>query len=127
MTRRPPPLPTSIKVGHKRFAVARDDDTVERLAEETEVMLAGASNDHTARIALVSGVPHDTEAETLLHEIIHLALRASGCWPDDIRPGRHGLTVEEQVVAAITRPLLGVIRDHPEVVKFLSHEDPPPA
>jgi hypothetical protein len=125
--RRRPALPTWVRVGAKRMQVIRSDELIEQHQEDTDTFVAGSSNYQHAVIVLPETVdPHDTEADTLLHEIIHMCLRASGCWPDDIKAGRHGLTVEEQIVAALTGPLLGVLRDHPDVVKYLTYDEPRP-
>lgn len=116
-------MPSLLRIGSKRYTVARDDAACDQVAGDLGFSVDGASNAAHAMIVLREGRPHDSDAETLLHEILHQCFRASGCWPDDIKPGRSGVTVEEQLVAALTGPLLGVLRDNPALVSFVTRAD----
>ena len=88
---------------------------------------AGWSHAPTQTIALgTRSVRHgnqplgdDYKRETVLHEIVHCCLRVTDCIPD--RDARAGVEdVEERAVAALTGPLLAVLRDHPELVAWLT-------
>jgi hypothetical protein len=62
-------------------------------------------------IAVDPGRHEDYARATLLHEILHACVRSSDPTLDD----EH----EETVVAAMTGPLLSMLRDNPEVVDYL--------
>lgn len=100
-----PKLPTRIKVG------ARDITIVMATPDE----LDGAYGDYLddkQRIRLSSERLPQSQAETLIHEILH------ACWPN-----RWSLVgdVEETFVSALAPSLANVWRDNPELVAWLSH------
>jgi hypothetical protein len=65
-------------------------------------------------IAVDPGRNEDYARATLLHEILHACVRSSDPTLDDDH--------EETVVAAITNPLLAMLRDNPDVVDYLLSE-----
>ena len=71
----------------------------------------GACDMQSMVIAVDPGKAEDYARATLLHEILHACIRSSDPTLDD----EH----EETVVAAITGPLLSMLRDNPEVVDYL--------
>jgi hypothetical protein len=62
-------------------------------------------------IAVDPGRHEDYARATLLHEILHACVRSSDPTLDD----EH----EETVVAAMTGPLLAMLRDNPDVLDYL--------
>jgi len=62
-------------------------------------------------IAVDPGRHEDYARATLLHEILHACIRSSDPTLDD----EH----EETVVAAMTGPLLAMLRDNPDVLDYL--------
>jgi hypothetical protein len=69
----------------------------------------------------------DANRISMIHEILHCALRQSGAHPNtyaDTVYEAHdrvaGHTVEEYTVSAMTGPLLSVLRDNPELVAYLT-------
>jgi hypothetical protein len=65
-------------------------------------------------IAVDPGRHEDYARATLLHEILHACVRSSDPTLDD----EH----EETVVAAITGPLLAMLRDNPDVLDYLTDD-----
>jgi hypothetical protein len=65
-------------------------------------------------IAVDPGRHEDYARATLLHEILHACIRSSDPTLDD----EH----EETVVAAITGPLLSMLRDNPDVLDYLTDD-----
>jgi hypothetical protein len=65
-------------------------------------------------IAVDPGKHEDYARATLLHEILHACIRSSDPTLDD----EH----EETVVAAITGPLLSMLRDNPDVLDYLTDD-----
>jgi hypothetical protein len=65
-------------------------------------------------IAVDPGRHEDYARATLLHEILHACVRSSDPTLDD----EH----EETVVAAMTGPLLSMLRDNPDVLDYLTDD-----
>jgi hypothetical protein len=65
-------------------------------------------------IAVDPGKHEDYARATLLHEILHACIRSSDPTLDD----EH----EETVVAAITGPLLSMLKDNPDVLDYLTDD-----
>jgi len=65
-------------------------------------------------IAVDPGKHEDYARATLLHEILHACIRSSDPTLDD----EH----EETVVAAMTGPLLSMLRDNPDVLDYLTED-----
>jgi hypothetical protein len=65
-------------------------------------------------IAVDPGRHEDYARATLLHEILHACIRSSDPTLDD----EH----EETVVAAMTGPLLSMLRDNPDVLDYLTDD-----
>ena len=74
----------------------------------------GACDMESMSIAVDPGKHEDYARATLLHEILHACIRSSDPTLDD----EH----EETVVAAITGPLLSMLRDNPDVLDYLMDE-----
>ena len=71
----------------------------------------GACDMGSMSIAVDPGKHEDYARATLLHEILHACIRSSDPRLDEDN--------EETVVAAMTGPLLSMLRDNPEVVDYL--------
>lgn len=110
-------VPSPLVIGHRTYRVVVDDDVVDR--EQPDGADWQAFSDSTQQvIGIRPGAGPDDEADSVLHEVLHQCLRASGCWPARVRPGKH-VDVEELVVAAMTGPLLRALRDNPRLVAYL--------
>ena len=75
----------------------------------------GACDEASLTIAVSPGQAEDYGRSTLLHEILHACVRASSPDIDDEQ--------EEKMVSALTGPLLGALRDNPELIEYLTSED----
>jgi len=104
-------------MGPYTFRVTTDPDVI--AAASSEGRDAAGFSTLTASIIGIDVAPprsHAFCADTLLHELIHMALAVSG-WqaPDE--------DAEERIVLAISTNLLGCLRDNPEVISYLTHKE----
>ena len=124
-------MPASIRVGSVTYRVIMD--TAEVKAESDAANARGdgewlAFSDHDKLIiGLNPERADDANRVSLLHELLHCALRHSGAcvntYADVVYEARDrvgGLTVEEFGVAAIAGPLLSCLRDNPGLVAYLT-------
>jgi hypothetical protein len=124
-------IPASIRIGSVTYQVLHDAASVKAASDEANFGDKGewiAFSDHEK---LVIGINpnHATDANrySLIHEILHCALRQSGAHPsvyaDTVYEARDrvgGVTVEEFTVAAMTGPLLATLRDNPALIAYLT-------
>ncbi len=120
-------LPAKLRIGHLTYRVVQDDHLVAEHSVRKQGDYVGWSSASVQTIAFGSkATNHGNEPlgadycrETLLHEVLHQCLRVTDCDPD--RDAKAGVEdVEERTVAAMTGPLLAVLRDHPELVAWLT-------
>lgn len=110
-------LPKKLVIGHRTYDVVKDDSLVD--GEQPEGADWQAFSDPKQQmIGLRSGSGPDDEADSVLHEVLHQCLRASGFAPGQIRPAR-GVDLEEVMIGAMTGPLLRALRDNPDLVRYL--------
>ncbi|MFD6094760.1 hypothetical protein ACFVWN_01015 [Nocardiopsis flavescens] len=114
-----PTVPNRVHVGHISYTVTVSNAAIDRVDEEENATLAGYSRVSEQAIVLREDNPPDYQAETLLHEVLHQCLRASGYDPDaDAKLG--ATDVEERTICAMTGPLLSTLRANPDLVTYLS-------
>lgn len=104
-------------IGHRTYTLVLDDELVEKEQPEHAEWQA-FSDPRRQLIGVRPGAGPDDEADSVLHEVLHQCLRASGCWPGQVRPGRD-VDLEEVVIGAMTGPLLRALRDNPGLVTYL--------
>jgi len=123
----PVALPRNLRIGHLTYTLVEDDQLVAEHSVRECSDFAGWSHAPTQTIALgTKSVRHgnrplgdDYRRETVLHEIVHCCLSVADCQPD--RDAKAGVEdVEERAVAALAGPLLAVLRDHPDLVAWLT-------
>lgn len=116
----PPPIPERLRIGHATYTIS----TCERIpSQNDEDEVAGWSDAPSQRLEVATHGGPDYVRETLLHEILHLCLRATGTDPD--ADAQAGVTdVEERTLSGLTGPLLGALRDHPELLAYLTAPTP---
>jgi len=124
-------MPASIRVGAVTYriimetaevkavsdaAVARGDGEWEAFSDHDKLII-GLNPDHAP----------DKNRVSLIHELLHCALRHSGAsvntYADVVYEARDrvgGLTVEEFAVAAMAGPVLSVLLDNPDLVAYLT-------
>jgi hypothetical protein len=124
-------LPTSIRIGPVRYTVLTDAAEIKRVSDEADLGSGGewaAFSDHD-RLIIGINPEHaeDNNRVSVLHEVLHCCLRASGVWPNsyarlvDAARGQDGdIPVEEFTVAALAGPMLGVLRDNPDLAAWLN-------
>jgi hypothetical protein len=77
--------------------------------------VVGLCNTDTLHLYLDGGLPYGVEAETLLHETLH------AMWAQTNLQKRFTDKQQEAVVWALAPRLLSLLRDNPELVKWLTN------
>lgn len=102
--------PTSLRIGHLRYSVMRDDAALAHESVRRHGELSGWSSSVEQRIVLATrgirdgaSMGTDYMAETLLHEVLHCCLRVASCDPDADAAAKVE-DVEERAVSAIAGP-----------------------
>ena len=118
-----------VKIGPHTYTVRYSKEDVSGVSEEVRINNSDgveAYSDHQKlEIVLLPGGADQVDRMSLLHEILHCCLRASGNWPDEFARiltrsrGESNIDVEEYVIGGTTGPLLQTIRDNPELTKYL--------
>ncbi len=111
-------LPERVVVGHLTFAVEVDNAHCEARN------IQGTSDGNQLLIRLRDTVPKQTLQETLLHEVLHMAVFAAGLDADTL--GQHGETgsdIEEALIRPLSMLLYGTLRDNPELISYLTERD----
>ena len=103
-----PDVPTSVKIGFIHYEIRWR--TQKQMPE-----YFGYSSYEDSKILLNTEMPHDLRRETLLHEIMHMCV--------EIRNRSGGLSYptpdEDKYIETISPALMEVLRDNPELVKWL--------
>lgn len=101
---KPPPV---VRVGHLDFTVRYDSPAVRAHEAQHQVQIAGYTNMQSQEIVLADVGADGTKLHeqykqtTLLHEVLHAALEASGYQLED----------EEEVISALQGPLLTALQN----------------
>lgn len=110
--------PKRLKVGYLTFDVEPDTDS---LLEDHDENIFGDMNPHTALIRYRNDLPHDVQAQTLLHESLHAAFSVTSLALSVTKVPEGD--VEEIVVDTMASALLGIIRENPKFLAFLLHSE----
>lgn len=106
--------PASVKVGPYVYSVGMDEAKIRQFEHERQAGFSGHS-DHGALEIHID--PHNAPAyqrETLWHEIKHCVLRLSGF---------EGKASEEDIICRTSPMELAVLRDNPDLVRYLLDDD----
>jgi hypothetical protein len=110
--------PSSIRVGVVEYRVTTDPD--EWLRKEHQQQRTGnyGYSDHQAAIIYLNPDMHDTVTRlTLWHEVLHCVNQSANGGIDLDNLGEDG---EEKLVRMLEGPTLAVLRDNPDLVKYLT-------
>jgi hypothetical protein len=129
-----PGIPARVRVGCLTYRVLTDVAAINAASEAADIADGAEWTAYSDHDHLIVGInpdnPTGVQRRDLLHEVIHCCLRLSGVEPNTYArivaraKGRHGgYTVEEFAVAAATGPLLGVLRDNPDLTRWLLDAD----
>lgn len=94
----------SLRILGKNFQILWE----EKVADDA----IGMCETHLQRIAMMKGLPLETEQDTLLHEVIHAIDETVG------------LSLTEQQVIALASGLLAVFKDNKEFTEYLLNGQP---
>jgi hypothetical protein len=116
------PLPHSIKVGRLVYEVVNDAATFHELCQGDLGVRAtdhGATNHHRTLMAINPSDSLHQQADTLLHEVMHV------CWfvsnADDLEKMEG--EKEESTIARLTPWLTLVLAENPEVSAFIQNPE----
>ena len=123
-------IPASVRVGAVTYRIIMDTAEVKAASDSANSRGEGewlAFSDHDKLIiGLNPDRADDANRVSLLHELLHCALRHSGAcvntYADVVYEARDrvgGLTVEEFAVAAMAGPMLSVLLDNPDLSAYL--------
>jgi hypothetical protein len=104
-------IPDPVTVGPHAIEVRHDSDTAQLLRSDG---MRGDSRPDELLVRLDSDRPHTAVAETLLHELIHIAWHQTPLRCSDLDDH------EEPIVSALAPVLLGVLRANPQLVAYLT-------
>lgn len=107
-------LPKSIRVGPLTY-------TVEVMPKGLKGGEWGMTHHTKLRIRLDGRHPQANLRATLLHEVLHAARYVTGAHLEEF--AKHyskRYDLEERVITTLEHPLLGILRDNPDLVAFLT-------
>ena len=115
MTRPRPRCPDEITTGQMTWTITLDADRIRDIAESGEYdELYGSTLKSRLELLIDPGVPEPVLVDTVVHEGIHALLMAYGIgFPSD--------EAEEHFVRQFTPALIALIRDNPELVRWVQH------
>lgn len=122
----PPTPPTSLRIGAHLYTLEVDTTKVRKwaLEEHGTDRYAGYSDSWSLEIAVASEFPNGQTVplaalqETVLHEVLHMLLRA-GHWDGDDIGHLPPSDREEYTVRALASELYVLLRAHPELTAYL--------
>jgi hypothetical protein len=122
--------PDRVRIGPLTYRIMWDAAEIEAAAPNSDrgTMWAAFSNHERLIIGLNPDHAPDAQRHSLIHEILHCCLRMSGVWPDAyartaMSARRTDVDVEEHTVSGLAGPLLGVLRDNPEILAWLAGDE----
>lgn len=103
---------SSVQIGPFRYRVVYDQAELDRISHTQKIAhLMGWVDPSSQQIFIRPGMAAGAEADTLLHEILHVICESARVFAS--------ATVEEAAVSRITPGLLDVLRRNPNLLKAL--------
>ena len=110
--------PASVRIGPHTYAIKYDDAAVNAAAIEIDRSINGFSDHNEHVIGLpIKGYAESALRGTLMHELLHCVLALSASWYKVVEQGKDA---EESMIQSSAQLLLGVMRDNPAVVAYLT-------
>jgi hypothetical protein len=131
--------PSDVRIGPVRYAITWESEAIKSASDSADDRGDTGSNGewiaYSDHEKMVIGLNPDHSDEynriSLVHEVLHCCLRIAGVWPNtygrilaEARDRDEGVPVEEFTISAQAPTLLGVLRDNPGVLAWLT--DTPP-
>lgn len=109
--------PTHVRVGPYTYTVKVDAERIKELEKESDTDLYGITTHGHLEIVLQPDVADMVLRETLLHEILHAVLFNTGL------SDRMTDKAEEHMVRALSPALFSLLRENPDLVRYLTGSD----
>ena len=106
--------PDQVQVGPHRYTIQFDDTALNIESVREGEDLVGHCDRRALRILVRTGMAHDQEADTLLHETLHALCEVIGF------DSELGEMEEETFVRRLTPILLDTLRRNPALVAYLT-------
>lgn len=114
-------MPSTVLIGSVTYLVTVDPDDWLRVEHETFIKgCYGHTNHYRATIYVDPKLTPDVQRQTLWHEVLHALAEAVMGSPDWRGLGTEKDDREEAVVRIIESPTMLVLRDNPDLVKYLT-------
>jgi hypothetical protein len=107
-------IPSNVKIGAADYSVTTDPMVALGGNEGTRAWLYGSTDHVTLRIMVNPATASGQQQDTLLHEALHGVVAVFNLMPDWNREQ------EETFVSRFTPLLLLLLRDNPELVRFVT-------
>jgi hypothetical protein len=107
-------MPDVVKIGPLDYTVTDDAEAHLGAEDEMSQRLYGMSDKSTQRIVIRPGMAAGFKRQIVLHEIVHQLLDDSGL--------ELATEIEEQICLSLQAPLLGLLKDNPDLVAWLTSE-----
>lgn len=100
--------PTSARIGPFTYAI----EWPIFVSDEDGEVVSGEAAHVELTIRVSRGLPIDLQRKTLLHELMHAAVFVTGHNTDEV--------TEEQFIRSSAFALFGILRDNPDVARFIT-------
>ncbi|HVX20899.1 MAG TPA: hypothetical protein VHB02_06110 [Acidimicrobiales bacterium] len=112
-----PNVPSTIKVGPHRWTVEVTTEAINVARVKGSDNRIGEAHSRLLTISIDPDQAHDELADTLLHEVLHACYHLTGNILNAVAKSEE---IEEHSVGILAPALLGVLRDNPDLVAFLT-------
>ena len=109
--------PTSVRVGPYTYTIKVDAERIKELEKESDTDLFGMTTHGHLEIVLQPDVADTVLRETMLHEVLHAVLFNTGL------SDRMTDKAEEHLVRALSPALFALLRENPDLVRYLTGSD----
>lgn len=104
-------IPGSAQIGAHTYEIRTDPETLLQLREAG---VCGDSRPDRLVIRIDTDLPHTSQAETVLHELLHC------CWAQTgLKTEERISEAEELAIASLAPVVFNMLRSNPEIVDYL--------
>lgn len=111
--------PTQVRIGPFTWSIEYSDEALAAMDDIDGKQRLGVTCERPLRIVVgVAGRPEQAIRETVVHELLHAVNLTFA-----VRVPEYGDDKEEEMVATLATPLLGLLQDNPGLVAWLGHTE----